>query len=249
MESVMSMLQPDSPEIAAAGKAQRNWFWIYAGLLFLMAIVIVLGRLAANKYQDLLKADANRSIAQALEGAAKANERTEKLENQNLLLQTDLTKLQIEQAETHARVQETRRKLDPRVFSDPGKAAFMRKLGETKGALDILFVGDSKSEARDFANAVARGSKQAGWTANSVGQIAPAELDLLTRDLLIKRSIENIGLVLIVERRPPFETGRAAEFLREALALGGGFFVPICRTDERAGKPPLLLVGPKRLRS
>jgi hypothetical protein len=99
MESVMSMLQSDSPEIAAAANAQRNWFWIYAGLLFLMAIVIVVGRLAATKYQDLVKADANLRIAEALEGAAKANERAEKLENQNLVLQTNLTNLQLELAE------------------------------------------------------------------------------------------------------------------------------------------------------
>ena len=68
----------------------------------------------------------------ALEGAAKANERAEeaneraeKLENQNLLLQTDLTKLQIELAETHERMQDVRRKLDPRAFTPISRAAFI----------------------------------------------------------------------------------------------------------------------------
>jgi hypothetical protein len=242
------MLQSDTPEIATAGRAQRNWFWLYAGLLVLMAVVIVVGRLAATKYQDLVKADADRRIAESLEGAAKANERAEKLENQNLLLQTDLTKLQIELAETHERVQETRRKLDPRAFTPISRTAFIRKAGEAQGTIDIVCLGEAKSESSDFAREVARALKEAGWTVNSVERVPLADLHLVTNDLLAKHSIEAIGLAVILERRGPFEDGRAAIFLKEALALGG-FFVSICRVDDRAGKPSLLLIGPKRLRS
>jgi len=254
MVIAMNIIQSDlsSPSsIEMAGRTHRNIFIAYLGWLVIAGLVTAFFAWALwranNRRQEAVKTEADARIAEALQKTEELRERADALESQNLILQTDLTKLQIEQAEMHERVQETRRKLDPRVFTEVARSQFLRKTSETTGTIDILCVGDRSSEACNFANAVARALKQTDWTVSAVEQIPLTELSRFTDDPLIKRAIEGTGLAVIVERRAPFENNRAAGFLHDALALGG-FFAPVCVTGERAGKPPLLLVGPKRLK-
>lgn len=237
--TIQSDPSSESPSaVEAAGRTHRNLFILYVLWLLLSALITALFTWlvwrASNRQQE----------ATTVAG----NARAENLESQNLSLQTEVTNLQIEQGETHEHVQETRRKLDPRKFSEPARRGFLRKISETTGTIDILWIGDRRSEAFTFATDVARVVKQAGWTVVTVEELPLEEVRVLTADLSIKRSLEGIDLAVLFAGGAPFENRRAAAFLHEGLRHGG-YFAPMCMTEMRAGKSPLLLVGPKRLRS
>jgi len=79
MSETRSSLSP----IDAAAKAQTVWFSLYVFVLFAAAIFTILLWRATNRYQALVKHDADARMAEA-------NERTKALENANLILRKDL---------------------------------------------------------------------------------------------------------------------------------------------------------------
>ncbi|MEK6323246.1 MAG: hypothetical protein AABN33_16520 [Acidobacteriota bacterium] len=114
---------------------------------------------------------------------------------------------------------------------------------------------DAKLNSYPSSNAAQRQlleNFQAEFTSISDGFLPGDIFDAFAHWFVAIRSNETTGKSPDVAAawfaRKLFESARAAEFLRAALELGG-FFVPICVTDERTGKPPLLIVGSKRLRS
>ncbi|HKA21137.1 MAG TPA: hypothetical protein VKN18_22845 [Blastocatellia bacterium] len=88
----------------------------------------------------------------------------------------------------------------------------LRRASENKGTIDIVFLGEPKSESSDFARAVATALKEACWIVNSVERVPLAELHLITTDLLVKRSIDKIGLAVILERTCPSKIAEPSLF-------------------------------------
>lgn len=212
--------------------------WLIAATAVVAAAYFIASWIAsdrANKLQDAQTA-LNRAKDVQLEKDLREKDRQiADLTNQNLALEMQ--------------VAEAYRRIDPRQLTPTRLEGLRRKLDAraTKGAIDILCVGERHSEACTFAHALAGALKRAGWTVGDVQQTDLAGLSLLSdNNLNIKRSVETTGLSLIVERIPM--AGNPVADLEEALKLAG-FFAAICVSSERAGKPPLLLVGPKRLRS
>jgi hypothetical protein len=91
MMNAMSTIQTLGPSpIEAAAKAQLRLFVLYVVFLAATMILTVLVWKATNRYQDLVRRDADARIAEASRDAAQANERTKALENANLILRKDL---------------------------------------------------------------------------------------------------------------------------------------------------------------
>jgi hypothetical protein len=86
MSETLSSVSP----IDAAARAQTAWFVGYIVVLFAAAALTVLLRQATNRYQSLVKRDADARIVEATRGAAQANERTAALEKDNLILRKDV---------------------------------------------------------------------------------------------------------------------------------------------------------------
>jgi len=93
MSETRSILSP----IQAAAKAQATWFYVYVSVQVLAVGLAVVAWLATNRYQALVKGDADARIAEAgskaagaNQGAAEANERAKDLEHANLSLRKDL---------------------------------------------------------------------------------------------------------------------------------------------------------------
>jgi hypothetical protein len=66
------------------------WFGLYVAVLIAATVLTVVVWRATNRYQVLVKSDADARIAEASKDAAQANEGTKALENANLILRRDL---------------------------------------------------------------------------------------------------------------------------------------------------------------
>ncbi len=87
----MSMTRPSSlSPIDTAARAQTVWFVVETVLLLATVVVSVLVWRSTNRYQDLVRREADARIAEATLGAAQANERAKALEASNLILRKDV---------------------------------------------------------------------------------------------------------------------------------------------------------------
>ncbi len=92
--SAMVMTASGISPIEVAARTQHKVFVLYICILvlggLLTAVLTVVLRQATNRYQTLVKRDADARIAEASRGAAQANERTAALEKDNLILRKDV---------------------------------------------------------------------------------------------------------------------------------------------------------------
>jgi len=106
--SAMSETLSSVSAVDAAARAQNIWFVVYIVVLLAAAALIVVLRQSTNRYQALVKADADARIAEsneraahADENSARANERAEALEKDNLILRKDVNEAASKVAGAH----------------------------------------------------------------------------------------------------------------------------------------------------
>lgn len=176
-------------EIAATS---HKWVFIaYIGSGFLLAVMTWIYSRSGDRVQDAIRKDADVRIAEAKSEGAKANERADKLENENLVLkgqvaglQTDASnakaaqqKVEIEltkqgtelskQKELTAKAEkdlfELRERMQPRRISAAQRARLVSILSHApKGKVFLICVlGDR--EGKTFANDINEVMKAAGW--------------------------------------------------------------------------------------
>lgn len=185
----MSTIQSRSPEIERAATQQAYLFAGYVFLLLLTLVGTVLLYRAGNKYQEAVKKDADARIAEAGDGAAKANAEAAKANERTAQLSIQLeeanakadierqkvAKLEIEAATARLRQAEAERallQLQERVRS--------RTLsGQHEQFVEILRAGAKgrarvecpvgSAEACNFANEVIRSLNATGWIVQVLG--------------------------------------------------------------------------------
>ena len=86
MVSAMSTTQ-SNPELLEAAKTQKGVFILYMVVVLFSAFLTWWLTHSTDKYNELLKRDADARIEEAKKSAATANERAASLEKQNLLLE------------------------------------------------------------------------------------------------------------------------------------------------------------------
>lgn len=102
MINIQSSDAAPSP-VEAAGREHATWFivfvvWAVVSALVTASLTYFLWR-ASNKQQDVIQAESNARIAEAGSTAAQANERAEKLENDNLVLRGQVATLETQAAD------------------------------------------------------------------------------------------------------------------------------------------------------
>ena len=175
-----------------ADRAQKRLFVLYILVLLITGLLTVLLWRAGNKYQDAVKADADARIteagsraAQAYDSAAKANERAQTLEHDNLTLRTQIATLEeraqqlLLQTEKEARRRaEAELKLagiqahePPRSLTAKQVSHFVEALKERpKGTVDIVCVWNN-AEAMAFMKEIASLMKTAGWNVKNESRV------------------------------------------------------------------------------
>lgn len=157
-------------EIEEANRSQRNLFIIYTVFLVLTVIFSVLVWRSSNKYQDTVRQHADARIAEA-------NRKSKEVEQQNLILRSEVAKLQIEAANAQRALLEVQERIAPRHLSEDQKNKLRSILkGQPKGEITIECVG-AIGEAFDFAKEIYDVLVSIGWKVQGVeSMIVPGEV-------------------------------------------------------------------------
>jgi hypothetical protein len=167
MINVMLTIQSGSSPIDIAQKAQARLFAVYVVVLvggaLLAALFTVLLWHATNKYQDTVRYEANARIVEATASAAQANERTEKLEHENLELRKNVAVLEERAASAEHDLLGLQNRFKPRRLSDAHKdvlGILLNRWPETSVGFTVP-IGDK--EAIGLRNELACVLHDAGW--------------------------------------------------------------------------------------
>jgi hypothetical protein len=173
----MAMMTAQSGEkvIEAATKRNSRVFIAYIAVLLVTAILVAVFTWltwdSGNKVQDAIQLGSNARIAEAKATSDQANERSKKLENDNLILSGSVAGLQIEVAKQQERAANAERDLlalqetiKPRRLSEAQKMKLVRLLSGGPPATPIIAWAGNAVDGETYAGDFADVFRRLGWT-------------------------------------------------------------------------------------
>jgi predicted PurR-regulated permease PerM len=196
---------PLTSKIEQAARSHVLLFIIYIILLLATAVLPIFVWSSQNKYQDLIKLEADAKIEEAKSEAEKARLKGNEIEQENLKLKEEVAKAQLA-------LLQFKEQLKPRHLTDAQQTRLISLLQQApKGKIIIESIA-SNSDSANFANQITAVLKLIGWDTRtmstmSFGGNVPIGMFLIVRDVksaparagALQRAFLDVGFTMLAE--------------------------------------------------
>ncbi len=161
--AMSNMSNSSGSKIEEAARTHTYLFIAYILFLALTVLFSILVWKANNKYQKIVKLDADAKIATANATAETAKENASKAEQQNLILRGEVAKLEIKAADAQRSLLELQERLKPRHLTEEQVKHLAATLKDKSPGDVWLFCKSGDEEACNLGQQIFKVLKLAGW--------------------------------------------------------------------------------------